>query len=134
MKNTQQTSQSPKPAQAQPSAGQKRITLSVALKAHPTHLTSVEITFGELCRAYMAVNLNEAIMHLRKWVELLSEQSAWGVSPEELARAGNVMIDNGYSPSSVNRNFSQIGSVYRWAKRQMLTPPGFVSPTSQAIG
>jgi len=37
MKNTQQTSQSPKPAQAKPSSGQKRITLSVALKAHPTH-------------------------------------------------------------------------------------------------
>jgi len=68
-------------------------------------------------------------MQMRKWIDLLGERSAWSITPEELARAGVAMIENGYSPSTVNRNLSQIGSIFRWAKRQMLTPAGFISPT-----
>ncbi|MEY3580943.1 MAG: Phage integrase, N-terminal SAM-like domain, partial [Pseudomonadota bacterium] len=109
--------------------GQKRINLREALAFAPDLTKPLDMTFGELSAAYIAVHLNGAEMQLRKWIDLLGERSAWEIAPNELARAGVAMIDNGYSPSTVNRNLSQIGSIYRWAKRRMLTPPGFISPT-----
>lgn len=109
--------------------GQKRINLREALALAPDPTIPLAMTFGELSAAYIAVHLNGAEMQLRKWIDLLGERSAWEIAPNELARAGVAMIDNGYSPSTVNRNLSQIGSIYRWAKRRMLTPAGFISPT-----
>lgn len=109
--------------------GQKRINLRAALDSNTSSQAAVQMTFGELARAYLAVHYNGADMQLRKWIDLLDSCSAWDVSAEQLARAGLAMIDNGYSPSTVNRNLSQIGSVYRWAKRRLLSPPGFISPT-----
>lgn len=111
------------------SRGQKRIDLRAALESSPNTQISLELTFGELSRAYLASHYNGADMQMRKWIDLLGERSAWNITPEELTRAGIVLIDSGYSPSTVNRNFSQIGSIFRWAKQKMLTPPGFVSPT-----
>jgi integrase len=110
------------------SRGQKRIDLRAALKASPNP-KNTELTFSELSRAYLATHYNGADMQMRKWIDLLGERSAWSITAEELARAGVAMLDNGYSPSTVNRNLSQIGSIYRLAKRQMLTPAGFISPT-----
>ena len=109
--------------------GQKRINLRAALETQQYKTSSVEMTFGELARAYLAVHYNGADMQLRKWIDLLDSRSAWEVGVEELALAGIAMIDNGYAPGTVNRNFSQLGSVYRWAKQQRLTPVGFISPT-----
>ncbi len=109
--------------------GIKSIDLRAALARAPNPLPSVDITFAELANAYVAAHLNGGELMLRKWIDLLGHQSAWAVDPNDLARAGVVMIDQGYSPSTVNRNLSQIGSLYRWAKRRLLTPPGFVSPT-----
>ena len=109
--------------------GQKRINLRAALDSDTSPQLAVQMTFGELARAYLAVHYNGADMQLRKWIDLLDSCSAWDVGAEQLARAGLAMIDNGYSPSTVNRNLSQIGSVYRWAKRRLLSPPGFISPT-----
>ena len=109
--------------------GQRRINLRAALDAQPHENSSVNVTFEELARAYLAVHFNGADMQLRKWIELFGQSSAWEISSDQIARAGMAMIDNGYSPSTVNRNISQIGSVYRWAKRRLLTPVGFVSPT-----
>lgn len=111
------------------SRGQKRIDLRAALEASPTPHTNLQLTFGELARAYLATHYNGADMQMRKWIDLLEGRSAWNITPDELSRAGVVMLENGYSPSTVNRNFSQIGSIYRWAKRKMLTPNGFISPT-----
>lgn len=111
------------------SRGQKHINLRAALEAFPHSDSSMELTFGELSRAYLATHFNGADMQMRKWIDLLDERCAWTITPEELTRAGLVLIQSGYSPSTVNRNFSQIGSIFRWAKRQMLTPIGFVSPT-----
>ena len=110
------------------SRGQKRIDLRAALEASPDP-KSIELTFGELSRAYLSTHYNGADMQMRKWIDLMGDRSAWAITPEELARAGVAMLENGYSPSTVNRNLSQIGSIYRWAKRQMLTPAGFISPT-----
>ncbi len=109
--------------------GQIRINLRAALERQPCAAPSVEMTFGELARAYLAAHYQGADMQLRKWIELLEDRSAWAVQAQELARAGIAMIENGYSPSTVNRNMSQIGSVYRWARQRLLTPVGFVSPT-----
>ena len=108
--------------------GQKRIDLRAALEAFPNP-ESMELTFCELTRAYLATHYNGADMQMRKWLDLMGHESAWDISADRLARAGAVMIQNGYSPSTVNRNLSQIGSIYRWAKHEMLTPKGFISPT-----
>ena len=110
------------------SRGHKRIDLRAALEAS-SNPKNTELTFGELSRAYLVTHYNGADMQMRKWIDLLGERSAWSITPEELARAGVAMLDNGYSPTTVNRNLSQIGSIFRWAKRQMLTPAGFISPT-----
>lgn len=110
------------------SRGQKRIDLRAALEASPNP-ESQEFTFGELASSYLATHFNGADMQMRKWIDLFDTRSAWSITPDELARAGAVMIDGGYSPSTVNRNLSQIGSIYRWAKQRMLTPSGFISPT-----
>lgn len=109
--------------------GQKRIDLRAALEASPSPLENHSLTFGELARAYLATHYNGADMQMRKWLDLMGDRSAWSITAEELARAGVAMLENGYSPSTVNRNLSQIGSIYRWAKRKMLTPIGFISPT-----
>jgi len=111
------------------SRGQKRIDLRAALEASPITQENHNLTFGELARAYLATHYNGADMQMRKWLDLLGNRSAWSITAEELARAGLAMLENGYSPSTVNRNLSQIGSIYRWAKRKMLTPVGFISPT-----
>jgi integrase len=109
--------------------GQIRINLRVALETQHYKTSSVQMTFGELARAYLATHYNGADMQLRKWIDLLETRSAWEVGADELALSGIAMIENGYSPSTVNRNMSQIGSVYRWARQRLLTPVGFVSPT-----
>ncbi len=109
--------------------GQKRIDLRAALEASPNPQENHSLTFGELARAYLATHYNGADMQMRKWLDLMGDRSAWSITAEELARAGVAMLENGYSPSTVNRNLSQIGSIYRWAKRKMLTPIGFISPT-----
>ena len=111
------------------SRGQKRIDLRAALEAAPCPQTIHELTFSELARAYLATHYNGADMQMRKWIDLLGDRSAWTIAPAELARAGIAMLENGYSPSTVNRNLSQIGSIYRWGKKRMLTPVGFISPT-----
>ena len=73
--------------------GQKRINLRAALETQQHKTSAVDMTFGELARAYLAVHYNGADMQLRKWIDLLDSRSAWEVSAEELARAGIAMID-----------------------------------------
>lgn len=111
------------------SRGQFRIDLREAIKALPHTEPAANLTFGELARAYLASHCDGSEMQLRKWIDLLGPRSAWSVTADELTRAGHAMIANGYSPSTVNRNQSQLGSVYRFAKKNLLAPAGFVSPT-----
>ena len=110
------------------SRGQKRIDLRAALEASPLP-ESRELTFGELARAYLAAHYDGAEMQLRKWIDAFEDRSAWSISSTELAQAGAALLSSGFSGATVNRNLSQIGSIYKWAKSRMLTPPGFVSPT-----
>ena len=77
------------------SRGQKRIDLRAALEASSVPMLT-ELSFGELSRAYLATHYNGADMQMRKWIDLLGERSAWSITPEELARAGVAMLENGY--------------------------------------
>jgi integrase len=43
------------------------------------------------------------------------------------------MIEHGYAPATVNRNISQIGSLYKWAARRRIVPVGFRSPTLSMV-
>ena len=107
-----------------------RIDLAAALAADDASIEQgQEITFRELCRAYLATQYDGADMQLKKWIDTFGDRSAWDIQPDELARAGELMIQHGYAPSTVNRNLSQIGSVYKWAKSKRMTPRGFISPT-----
>ena len=89
------------------SRGQKRIDLRAALETAPCPQTIHELTFSELARAYLATHYNGADMQMRKWIDLLGDRSAWTIAPAELARAGIAMLENGYSPSTVNRNLTK---------------------------
>ena len=60
--------------------GQKRINLRAALETQQYKTSSVEMTFGELARAYLAVHYNGADMQLRKWIDLLDLRSAFGLA------------------------------------------------------
>ena len=111
------------------SRGQFRIDLRAAVNALPHTEPVVNMTFGELARAYLASHYDNSELHLRKWIDLLGSKGAWSVTAEELTRAGHAMIVNGYKPSTVNRNLSQVGSLYRFAKKNLLSPAGFISPT-----
>lgn len=107
----------------------KKIDLKAAVqqKAEPTIVP--DLTFSELVRAFCASNLNVDIYSLRKWTDAFGDESAWGIESSKLDMAGEAMLDAGYKASTVNRNLSLIGSMYRWAKKRRMTPAGFISPT-----
>jgi len=91
---------------------------------------AVEITFDELVKAYCAVQFDGADLRLRKWVDCFGSESAWAITTQQLALAAEAMLQSGlYKTSSINRDTSTIGTVYRWAIRRHLAPLGFVSPT-----
>lgn len=106
----------------------KKIDLksAIAAKAAPA---SVELTLFELVDTYCAATQAADPYSFRKWVDAFGDQSAWHLDALQLDLAGEAMIDAGYSPSTVNRNFSLLGQMYRWAKKARITPKGFISPT-----
>ncbi len=111
--------------------GQKRINLAAAVAQRAVQAEqALDLTFAELCRSYLAAHYDGADMQLRKWIDLLGERSAWDITTAEIAEPLRAMIDNGYAKATVNRNASQIGSVYKWAvKVRAIGPKGFRSPT-----
>ena len=80
--------------------GQKRINLRAALETQQYKTSSVEMTFGELARAYLAVHYNGADMQLRKWIDLLDSRRAWDVGVEEL---GWIPPPEGFAPDLIER-------------------------------
>lgn len=91
---------------------------------------AVEMTFRELVAAYCAVHFDGADLRLRKWVDCFGDQSAWSLTTEQLSLAAEALLQSGlYKTSTVNRDTSTIGTLYRWAKRRHICPRGFVSPT-----
>lgn len=107
----------------------KKIDLAAAMAAVETRAT-VEITLAELVRAYLAHHLTSDVgPRLKKWAAALGNQSAWGVTSEQLQVATEAMRSVGYSIGSINRDLSALGSVYKWAQKRRMAPRGFVSPS-----
>lgn len=106
----------------------QKIDLKAAV-ASVADTVAAEISFSELVKAYSAVQFDGADLRLRKWVEAFGHHSAWELTTEMLANAADAMLGHGYKPSSVNRDTSSIGTIYRWAARRRLCPKGFRSPT-----
>jgi integrase len=90
---------------------------------------AMALSFSELVKAYLAVIPDNTDYHTRKFMDVFGDQSAWEISPADLSRAAQAMIESGYKPCTVNRNLSAIGMVYAWAKKKHLCPAGFISPT-----
>lgn len=108
----------------------QKINLRQAM-AQVSENIATEMTFGELAKAYCAQHFDGgADMRLRKWVEAFGPESAWAITTRQLSVAAEAMLQSGlYKPSTVNRDTSTIGTLYKWAIRRHLTPTGFVSPT-----
>lgn len=110
--------------------GTRKIDLRLALlQQEKTAEVASDLLFSELCRAYSTTHYDGSDLQLRKWIDLFEGRIAWSVTSEELDKAGVAMLEHGYSPATVNRNISQIGSLYRWAGRRRIVPVGFRSPT-----
>lgn len=110
--------------------GTRKIDLRAALnQQEQTQQVAADLLFSELCRAYSSTHYDGSDLQLRKWIDLFEGRLAWSVTSEELDKAGIAMIEHGYSPATVIRNISQIGSLYKWAARRRIVPVGFRSPT-----
>lgn len=106
-----------------------KIDLRLAM-AHVTEHIAAEMTFAELTKAYCAVQFDGADLRLRKWVEAFGLESAWSLSTRQISLAAEAMLQSGlYKASTINRDTSTLGTVFKWAIRRHLAPAGFVSPT-----
>lgn len=106
-----------------------RINLRQAMARVVEH-TATDLTFAELAKAYCAVQFDGADLRLRKWVDAFGQESAWTLTTRQLSLAAEAMLQSGlYKASTINRDTSTIGTLYRWATRRHMAPPGFVSPT-----
>jgi integrase len=107
--------------------------LRAAAEAALDNTSRPDLTFGELCRAFLAGRLDGSDCQLRKWSEQFGDMNAWAITKEQLDAAGTALIAAGFKESTVNRNMASLGSVYRWAKKRGLPPRGFASPTLALI-
>ena len=105
-----------------------KVNLKAAVENIAEHVV-VEMTFTELVDAYCAVVFDGADLRMRKWVDALGDLSAWAVTVEQVSAAAEAMLAAGYKASSVNRDTSQLGTIYRWAISKKMPPKGFISPT-----
>lgn len=90
---------------------------------------AIALTLSELVQAHSVAVLDDSWSRLRKWTDAFGTHSAWSLTAELLDDAAEAMLRHGYKPSTVNRDLSALGSVYRWARSKRLTPKGFRSPT-----
>lgn len=114
-----------------------KINLRQAM-AQVSENTATEMTFAELVKAYCRMSYGAdyhpfdtaADIRLRKWVEAFGSDSAWSITTRQLSLAAEAMLQSGlYKPSTINRDTSTIGTLYKWAIRRHLAPTGFASPT-----
>jgi integrase len=97
------------------------------------------LSFGELLDTYYAAHptarSSGSFKKWRQWFQL-DTLSAWEVTPERLAAGAKYLREvKKFAPSTVNRELSQLGSVYKWMIEEVKgSPEGFVSPTLGASG
>jgi integrase len=105
------------------------LNLSAAIKAAATH-EPVILSLAELASAFDNANPTAAIgARLKKWLDAFGPLSAWSITTEQIHAAAEAMINAGYKASTVNRDVSALGSLYKWARHKRYTPRGFLSPT-----
>lgn len=83
----------------------------------------------ELVESFSRRTLSNADQRLGKFTVVWGGESAWAITPDQLEAVTDAMICNGYSVATANRDISTLGTIYRWARDQRLTPRGFRSPT-----
>ena len=108
----------------------KRLDFDAAIVEAERPAQVVNLTFAELCAAYVAVAYDDADFRLRKWADGLGARSAWAITRDMLQHCAEAMLAAGYKPSTVNRDVAQIGTIFKWARKKRMTPPGFRSPTA----
>jgi integrase len=106
-----------------------RKTVNLAAAAAVAEHVPAPLTLAELVKAWAVACLGDGDLRLRKWTEGLGHQSAWSITSEMLEAAVRLMLASNYKPATVNRDLSTLGTVYRWAKEERLSPRGFRSPT-----
>lgn len=107
----------------------RHVDLSAALAAVENHEPAA-LTVLELVQAHDARNPTKpAAPHLARWLNAIGGLSAWSITTEQLQALCNALERAGFSAGYINRQGSALGSAYKWAKRQHLTPSGFRSPT-----
>lgn len=90
---------------------------------------AAQVTFAELVASYNAVKLDGSAQRMSKWVAAFGGECAWDLDSEKLELAAQAMLVHGYAPATANRDLSNIGSIYKWARQARLSPRGFKSPT-----
>lgn len=105
-----------------------KIDLAAAVAAAEQH-QAAPLNFKELVLGFNTSTTGDYDWRLKKWITAFGQMPAWDISSELLENAAAAMLKAGYKPSTVNRDLSAIGTCYKWAKRQRLTPKGFRSPT-----
>lgn len=108
----------------------KRIDFRTAVMVAPVREVNAELTFAELAAAWLAtVHVDNEHQQLKKWVHGFGDRIAWSITTVELEAACQAMLNQGYAASTVNRNMSTLGSMYKWVIAKHRAPAGFVSPT-----
>lgn len=106
-----------------------KIDLRQAMAQVTEHIAK-EMTLAELAKAYCAVQFDGADLRLRKWIDCFGNESAWAITTRQISLAAEAMMQSGlYKASTINRDTSTLGTVFKWAIRRHLAPVGFVSPT-----
>ena len=116
------------------STARRRVPKAQALNlAELPERDPLPLTFRELAQLYLDTNPSQAdpMLMVRKWCDTfgLADVPAWEIKREQLEAGAAAMKKDGYAIGSINRNLSQIGTLYKFAIAQKITPAGFVSPT-----
>jgi integrase len=107
----------------------KTIDISAAITAVEQH-DEWSISFAQLAEQYLACpgDGNDA-SRLKRWTASFGHLSAWAITSTQIATAAKILVDGGMKPSSVNREISTLGSMYKWIISAKHCPRGFISPT-----
>lgn len=107
----------------------KTVNLTAAIAA-VERFEAASLTVRELASAFDAHYPTKAITpHLTGWLTAIGDTDAWAITTDQLNRGVKALLAAGYSPGYTNRQISALGSAYKWAKDEHLTPRNFRSPT-----
>ena len=94
----------------------------------------VPLTLRDLATLHAAEHpcKRDSQTRIRKWLDdfKLGDLMAWDITREQVETGARMMAEQfGYACATVNRDIGELGTLYRWAAKKRLTPPGFNSPT-----